>query len=273
MSRRAAGESRRSPDKPSNQVPRHLAVTLGVAAVVATVLTAWRPASLDPGELVGDLMAALEGGQASGQAEGPPATPETTGVLPIGVVAGHSGTHPDSGLEDPGATCPDGLRELDVNTSVANLVVQGLEGAGLEVVLLEEWDPRLNGFRGAALISIHADSCSAINAEATGYKVAAAVDTAVPDRSQRLVACIADRYGRATNLRFHPQSVTLDMTEYHTFYEIHSQTPAAIIEVGFLFLDQEYLTEEPDEAARGIVDGLLCYVNNEPATLPLENLP
>jgi N-acetylmuramoyl-L-alanine amidase len=99
------------------------------------------------------------------------------------------------------------------------------------------------------------------------------VDTAVPDRSQRLVACVADRYGRATGLRFHPNSVTLDMTEYHSFYEIHSQTPAAIIEVGFLFLDQGFLVEEPDKAARGIVDGLLCFVNNEPATLPLESLP
>lgn len=260
-----------SPHPDSSQVTRHLAVTLGVAAIVATVLTAWTPASLDPGELVGDLMAALEGGQEE-RLEQPESIAEV-GPLPIGIVAGHSGIHPDSGLEDPGATCSDGLTERNVNRSIANLVVQGLQAAGVETVLLEEWDSRLEGFRGAALISVHADSCAAINDQATGFKVSAAVETAVPDRSQRLVACMADRYGRMTGLRFHPNSVTLDMTEYHTFFEIHSQTPAAIIEVGFLFLDRDFLTQEPDKAARGIVEGVLCYVNNEPATLPLGGPP
>jgi N-acetylmuramoyl-L-alanine amidase len=242
-----------------------------VAAVVATVLTAWTPASLDPGEIVGDLMAALEGGQEQRPEE--PESLEVAGPLPIGIVAGHSGIHPDSGLEDPGATCSDGLTELQINRSIAALAVQGLQAAGLDTVLLEEWDPRLEGFRGAALISVHADSCAAINDQATGYKVSSAIETTVPDRSQRLVACMADRYGRMTGLQFHPNSVTLDMTEYHTFFEIHSQTPAAIIEVGFLFLDRDFLTEEPDKAARGIVEGMLCFVNNEPATLPLGGLP
>lgn len=242
-------------------------MTLGVAAVVATVLTAWTPASLDPGGIVESLMAALAGAE---QAElGEPEATEPVGPLPVGIVAGHSGIHPDSGLEDPGATCSDGLTELQVNGSIAGLAVQGLQAAGIETVLLEEWDERLEGFRGAALVSIHADSCAPINNLATGYKVAAAVESLTPDRTQRLVACMADRYGRMTGLRFHPHSVTLDMTEYHTFFEIHSDTPAAIIEVGFMYLDRDFLTQQPDVAARGIVEGLLCYINNQPATLPL----
>lgn len=238
---------------------------------MATVLTAWTPASLDPGGLVGDLMAAMGGApeeSASGPEEAAP-----VGALPIGIVAGHAGLHPDSGLPDPGATCSDGLTEAEVNLSIARLAVQGLQAAGVETVLLEEWDERLEGFRGAALLSIHADSCAPINNLATGYKVSAAVESAVPDRSQRLVACMADRYGRMTGLRFHPNSVTLDMTEYHTFYEIHNQTPAAIIEVGFMYLDRDFLTQQSDKAASGIVEGLLCYVNNQPATLPLEPNP
>lgn len=258
--------SRRSPQANSSPVTRHLAVTLGVAAVVATVLTAWTPASLDPGEIVGDLMAALAGAPTAMPDEQAAAAPAAS--LPIGIVAGHSGLNPSSGLEDPGAVCNDGLTEQSVNSTIAKLAVQGLQAAGVDTLLLEEWDSRLEGFRGAALVSIHTDSCAPINDQATGYKVAAALETSVPDRSQRLVACIADRYGRMTGLRFHPNSVTLDMTEYHTFYEIHSQTPAAIIEVGFLFLDRDFLTQQPDMAARGIVEGLLCYVNNEPATLP-----
>jgi len=268
MSRRTAGSS---PKGSSSQVSRHIAVTLGVAALVATVLTAWKPASLDPSELVGQLMVALEGSSEEQPAQAD--IPEQTGALPIGIVAGHAGPNPDSGLDDPGATCPDGLTEAEINADIARQVVTGLEGARYETMLLDEFDPRLDGFRGSALISIHADSCAAINEQATGYKVSAALDTAVPDRSQRLVACLADRYGRATDLPYHPNSVTLDMTEYHTFYEINSLTPAAIVEVGFLFLDRDFLTKEPDRAARGIVEGLLCFVNNEPATLPLSDLP
>lgn len=239
--------------------------------MVATVLTAWTPASLDPGGIVEGLMAALAGAE---QAEpGEPEAVEPVGPLPVGVVAGHSGIHPDSGLEDPGATCSDGLSELQINSNIASLAVQGLQAAGVETVLLEEWDERLEGFRGAALVSIHADSCAPINNLATGYKVAAAVESLTPDRTQRLVACMADRYGRMTGLRFHPHSVTLDMTEYHTFFEIHSETPAAIIEVGFMYLDRDFLSQQPEVAARGIVEGLLCYVNNEPATLPVGDNP
>ena len=271
MSKRTAGEPKHSAAKSSSQFTRHVAVTFGIAALIATVFTAWKPASLDPGELVGELMAALEGSSEEQPAQAE--LPELTEALPIGVVSGHAGLHPDSGLDDPGATCPDGLTEAEINADIARRVVTELEGAGFETVLLDEFDARLDGFRGSALVSIHVDSCAAINDEATGYKVSAATDTAVPDRSQRLVACMADRYGRVTDLRYHPSSVTLDMTEYHTFFEIDSLTPAAIVEVGFLFLDRDFLTKEPDKAARGIVDGLLCFVNNEPATLPLSDLP
>jgi N-acetylmuramoyl-L-alanine amidase len=58
------------------------------------------------------------------------------------------------------------------------------------------------------------------------------------------------------------------MTEYHTFNEVHSETPAVIIEVGFLFMDRDFMTRNPDRAARGIVDGVLCFLNNEPARSP-----
>jgi len=271
MSRQTEAESERSSPTSSSQFTRHVAITLGVAAVVATVLTAWKPASLDPGELVGELMAALEGSTEEQPAQ--VEVPEQAGALPIAVVAGHAGPNPESGLDDPGATCPDGLTEAEINAEIARLVEMELEGAGFETLLMDEFDARLDGFRGAALVSVHTDSCAAINELASGYKVTAALDTAVPDRSQRLVACIADRYGRATDLVNHPNSVTLDMTEYHTFFEIDSLTPAAIVEVGFLFLDRDFLTREPDRAARGIVDGLLCFVNNEPAILPLSDPP
>jgi N-acetylmuramoyl-L-alanine amidase len=53
------------------------------------------------------------------------------------------------------------------------------------------------------------------------------------------------------------------MSSYHAFDEIDENTPAAIIEVGFLNLDRQILTQEPDRIASGISKGLLCYIYNE----------
>jgi N-acetylmuramoyl-L-alanine amidase len=245
-----------------------MGVVFTVAAVFATAFTAWTPASLSPGEFVEQLLQAASARPA-------PVEPSSAGeIVPadsgvrIGIVAGHSGPYPSTGYVDPGAVCDDGLTELEVNQNIANLVVRSLQAAGYNAELLQEWDPRLTGYRAAALVSIHADSCVFINDEATGYKVAAALDTAIPDRAGRLVDCLADRYGAATGLAFKADTITRDMTEYHSFYEIHSETPAAIIETGFLYLDREFLTREPERAARGIAEGVLCYINNEPAVPP-----
>jgi N-acetylmuramoyl-L-alanine amidase len=248
---------------------RQLAIALGVAILLATVFTAWTPATLNPGELANQLVAALgrtgEGTATPGFAA---LLPTSGGPLRVGIVAGHSGLHPETGFVDPGSICPDGLTELEVNEAIAQLTVQGLQARGYIADLLQEWDPHLDNYRAVALISIHADSCVPINEQATGYKVAAAVDTKVPDRAQRLVTCIVDRYAKATGLTFHRGSITRDMTEYHTFYEINELTPAVIIEVGFLYLDREFLTKHADLIAQGIIDGVECYVNNEPASVP-----
>ena len=253
-------------------VMRHLAVTLAAAAVLATVFTAWTPAGLSPSELAGQLAAALEGNPTEEPSFYFPSTGSSDpSELTIGIVVGHSGPHPDTGYPDPGSICSDGLTELMINQAVGDLVKSMLEAVGLKVDLLEEWDDRLTGYRAVVLVSIHADSCDPAGEYATGYKVAAAVETKVQDKAQRLVACMVDRYGRATDLRFHQYSITLDMTEYHTFREIHPQTPAVIIETGFMYLDREFLTKHRDKVARGIADGILCYVNNEPADLDWED--
>lgn len=265
---RHADNDRDSASPPARETMRYLGITFAVAAILATVFTAWTPASLSPGEVVAQLVALVSG--RAGQATPVPGSgigPEGPGRR-VGIVAGHSGPNPYTGAEDPGSVCPDGLTEREVNRSIAERVAQGLNASGLQVDLLDEWDIRLSEYRALALVSIHADACVWINEEATGYKVSGALDTAIPDHTQRLVDCLADRYGRVTGLAFHAGSITRDMTEYHTFYEIHSQTPAVIVETGFLYLDRDFLTQRPDVAAQGIVDGILCYVNNEPAFLP-----
>ncbi len=56
----ATAARERSSEPLARQVIRHLLKALGVAALVATAFTAWTPASLNPGDLVGQLLAAVE---------------------------------------------------------------------------------------------------------------------------------------------------------------------------------------------------------------------
>ena len=128
---------------------------------------------------------------------------------------------------------------------------------GIAVDLLTEFDPRLDGYVGTALVSIHADSCDYFNEQATGFKVAGSGYT----DSSALSICAEDAYRQATQLSFHANTVTPDMTDYQAFRRIAVGVPAIIIEVGFLNLDRELLTRQPDRVAGGITDGLWCYLD------------
>ena len=173
----------------------------------------------------------------------------------IGIVAGHWGS-------DSGAICPDGLTEQEVNLDIARRVRKILRTKGYRVDLLQEFDPRLNGYSADALISIHADSCEYINELATGFKVARSLASNEPKKDDRLVSCLIEKYSGTTNLPFSQNSITPDMTSYHTFREIAPTTPAAIIETGFLYLDRSLLVDQPDQVARGIAKGVICFLES-----------
>ena len=172
----------------------------------------------------------------------------------VGIVAGHAGY-------DPGAVCPDGLTEADVNANVAQRVGLVLTGLGFQVDLLQEFDPRLAGYRADVLVSIHADSCEVPGA--SGFKVARVTDSAIPEAEDRLVACLYQEYETRTGLPRHPSSITDNMTDYHAFSEIDSRTPGAIIEMGFLGDDRALLVDEPELLARGIAAGVVCFLEGE----------
>jgi N-acetylmuramoyl-L-alanine amidase len=162
--------------------------------------------------------------------------------------------------------CPDGLTEVEINLDIAERVVQTLQALGYQADLLKEFDPRLEGYRADALVSIHADSCNAYpNATppASGFKVASVEDSMVPEAEERLVACLAQCYAARTGMYFHANSITYDMTRYHTFYEIDGRTPAAIIETGFMLNDRYVLTQRPDLVAQAIVQGIVCFIEDE----------
>jgi N-acetylmuramoyl-L-alanine amidase len=230
--------------------------TLGVGILLATLFTAWTPTSLFAADLSEQLSMILT---PQPGAPNPLVTPLPQ--LRIGIVAGHSGN-------DSGAVCRDDagevtLTEAQVNMEIASLVQKTLVDLGFQVDLLNEFDTRLNGYRAVALVSIHNDSCEYVNDQATGFKVSASMDTRDVNRATRLTACLVDRYQRATSLTFHAGSITADMREYHAFSEIDPNTITAIIETGFLNLDRQILTAHTDRVADGVVQGILCFINNE----------
>jgi N-acetylmuramoyl-L-alanine amidase len=201
----------------------------------------------------------------------PTATPSPTPRPNFAVLAGHS---PDN--LDSGAVCPDGLREVDVNETVARQVVDRLRAEGYRVDLFTEFDPRLKraelgqtpAYTADAFLAIHSDACvtGADYAYATGYKIAHADPSDVPEEDDRLVRCLTREYDRVVaplSLHFHQASITRDMTAYHAFRQIDPRTPAAIIELGFLGYDRAVLTGHQDVLAAGLTRGLVAFLDGD----------
>lgn len=281
----AAAPPRKPPERPPLNfwvMARTIGLVLLVAAGVASVFTWWTPNAFLPAASMDQLSVALATQSSLVVPPPPTATPGPTPnvtatpaepVIPrIGIVAGHYGMHPSTGEPDPGAVCNDGLTEAEINLSIAELVVEWLDGHGYQVDLLEEFDSRLANYQASALVSIHADSCEYINDAATGFKVASFAETSSPQEDAHLVACLSDRYAATTGLAPH-NSVTFDMTQYHNFREVAPGTPGAIIEVGFLYMDRDLLTESPDVVALGVARGILCYLRDEPLTTEAQPTP
>jgi N-acetylmuramoyl-L-alanine amidase len=183
-------------------------------------------------------------------------TPAPVQARRIGIVSGHRDN-------DSGAVCADGMTEAALNFRHASRAAELLRAQGYEVEILGEFDARLKGYRADVYVSIHADSCQFINELATGYKVARSRHSALPEVEDRLVKCLSENYERATGLRFHRNTVTANMLEYHGFYKIDAQTPAAIIETGFMNLDRAVIDGRAEDAARGIAEGIMCFLGGQ----------
>src|SRR5258707_2587061 len=178
-------ESTSTPTPQLRKRPRPLRTVqsiVGIAILLAALFTALPSRGLATGDFYNRLSVILT----PHSPEGAPLVAQPQ--LRIGIVAGHSGN-------DSGAVCYDGngnvtLTEADVNLKIAAIVQQQLTQKGFQVDLLREFDTRLNGYRALAIVSIHNDSCEYINDQATGFKVAAALNTNDLNRANRLTACI-----------------------------------------------------------------------------------
>jgi N-acetylmuramoyl-L-alanine amidase len=232
---------------------RALQTVLGTGILLATLFTLWTPSNLFSGQVFNTMLLALQTRESS-QAT---TTPEPSENLPrIGIVVGHWKTQ-------TGEVCSDGLTEQQLNLRIGTLVMQYLVKQGYQVDLLEEFDQRLVQYKALALVSIHTDTCEFIGDDATGFKVAPALSNSYPEKSDQLADCLVDRYASITGLKYQVNKVTEDMTSYHTFYEVNSITPVVVIDAGYLNLDRQFLSEQPDKAATGIAEGILCYLNGD----------
>ncbi len=235
-----------------------LSTVLAAAFIVATLFTLWTPGSLVESSLEARLSLVLESDPVEGDIliENISDPEEDANWERIGIVSGHYG-------HDSGGVCPNGVTEAELNLKISTIVQKMLTDKGFEVDLLQEFDPQLWGYQAAVLVSIHLDSCEYINEQATGFKVASALAAQDLPASQKLSRCLSDEYGEVTGLPYHAGSVTPDMTYYHAFNEVDPKTPAAIIEAGFMNLDFQFITEETDTVAEGIVAGILCFLDKE----------
>lgn len=172
----------------------------------------------------------------------------------VAIISGHAGS-------DSGAVCTDAagnvtLTEAEINARVAGLAAQRLQRTGVDVVILDEYDARLEGLDADLLLSLHADSCI----ELSGYKAAHRVNSRVPAQDGILLNCIAQHYATTTSLQPHPNTITHDMTSYHAFRRILPSTPAAILEMGFLGGDQTLLVNQADTVAAGVAESVACFL-------------
>lgn len=260
--RRERAARRQKPASALGGFIRSFILVFAAAGLMATIFTWWTPPRFI-NEVVSDQLslAAIETRVAFDAVQPtsdvtltPIATPNW--ALRIGVVSGHRGN-------DSGAVCPDGLTEASINFNIATMVVRDLRAFGYTVDLLDEFDPRLNNYQAVALVSIHANSCQDYGYVASGYLIsAAAARPTTRSVDDLLVECVAREYGAASGIERLP-GVTIDMTDYHAFREIHPQTPAAILELGFMLADRDLMTNSAEQLAQGIVQGVLCFV--EPA--------
>ena len=172
----------------------------------------------------------------------------------VAIISGHRGF-------DSGAVCDDGVMEAVVNEIIANEAAALLSQEGVSVEVLDEYDPRLAGLKVQALVSIHADSCI----DQSGFKVASAEQTVIPEQDALLVSCLKAQYAQATGLPFRASAITKDMTQYHAFQRVAEDTPGAIIETGYLGGDRALLVDDPHRAAQGIAAGVLCFLDAQAA--------
>jgi hypothetical protein len=198
----------------------------------------------------------------------PAAVEEQAPALRVGLQAGHWLTAQAPAelawIRTATGTAGGGTNEWELNLDIARRVAPRLEAQGILVDVLPATVPP--GYQADAFVALHADGD--LSGRMSGYKIARASRSTIPDTDDALVAALNRSYAAATGLRSDNANITRNMTGYYTFnsrryqHAIAPTTPAAILEMGFLTnaSDRRTLLGAPDQVVQGVTDGILAFL-------------
>lgn len=162
-----------------------------------------------------------------------------------------------------GGTAGGGVAEWELNLDVARRAAARLEGAGVQVDILPATIPP--DYQAQAFVSLHADGDA--TGRLSGFKLARARRSVIPERDDHLLASIEATYGAATGFPLDPH-VSRNMTGYYAFnnrrftHAIAPTTPAVILEMGFMTdgRDLRYMLSNEDVLAAGVSRGVYRFL-------------
>ena len=229
---------------------RALITILFSALITATLLVTFSPGS----EYIDQILPTLDqtAAQTNNASQGGP-------KKIIGIVPGHYGF-------DTGYQCGaeyNFVKENDVNLRLAVMVRDYLTNRGYSVDFLHEFDPELSDYTGLALVSIHANSCDPSPKTPSGFNVTTGGQNVYPSESKRLNDCLTYYYGQNSGLSFLGENYTPGEEYLYSFDTVNDYTTISIIHTGALSTDYRTISEKTESLAKGIADGIICYVENE----------
>ena len=118
----------------------------------------------------------------------------------------------------------------------------------------------LLNFKGKALVALYSGSCAENPKPPSGFKIGSSLTTEDPDLIDLFAVCLADKYRETTGLNPTFDVINPDHPSYHIFRDIDPETPAVRMEMGSLMSDRHILAENPDAAASGIAEGIICFL-------------
>lgn len=166
-----------------------------------------------------------------------------------------------------------GTAEWEVNLEIVRRAGTMLEELGYEVDILPAVVPP--DYRAHLFIAVHADGSNDPNA--SGYRVASPRRDAT-GRAGQIAALLEQSYGKTTGIK-RLADATRRMRNYYAFnfrrYEhaLHPMTIAVILETGFLTSqsDRQVLINDPERAARGIVEAVVAFAETPPPVLSADS--
>jgi hypothetical protein len=168
-----------------------------------------------------------------------------------------------------GGTSGGGVAEWELNLAVARLAAVRLEAAGVQVDVLPATVPP--GYKADAFVSLHADGDA--TGRFSGFKLARAARSVIPDRDDHLLASISSTYAEATGLPLDPH-ISRNMTGYYAWasrrftHAIAPSTPGVILEIGFMTnsYDLRFMLNNQDLLAAGISRGIYRFLEESAAS-------